>query len=392
MGAALLSFDFNYGDLIRWLGGEYTDLDRDFAVILDAIDRVRNFPVRAGYPVMDYERAYRIISEGVPLRAIYSCPRRDTLRRLMYNNHPPLTAQEDDVRTKFGKEEARSLHLALPKFVAWFLPGLMISPLSWVVRKGKGRIIVDSSTVLAPGDRGNINAQIPKQGTPGRSDECPPVFYGNAFSRALEHIWNLRIDYPAEDILLHEDDIDAAFRRIVYHPDAAVAFAYVFSEFLIIPVGQIFGSRNSPSFWCIPAELRAHVASCLDYSARAFEMEDNMTFPERPSGTDRTHFVPAVADALHRGIPTNFKDRSGQFKFVDDNLVVDIASNMRRAIRGAVGSATNVIANPNDRRRPSVLAIDKWEGMVSHIATYLGLVIDTRLLAVSWPHDKVVEL
>ena len=51
---------------------------------------------------------------------------------------------------------------------------------------------------------------------------------------------------PLQDILLHCDDLEAAFRRVLYHPDMAVVFAYIFLDFLIIPVDQVFGSRSAP--------------------------------------------------------------------------------------------------------------------------------------------------
>jgi len=55
----------------------------------------------------------------------------------------------------------------------------------------------------------------------------PPVYYGTAFLRFLIWIYNLRVDHPAEDICLSADDIMAAFRRILYHPDMAILWATV---------------------------------------------------------------------------------------------------------------------------------------------------------------------
>jgi hypothetical protein len=58
-------------------------------------------------------------------------------------------------------------------------------------------------------------------------------------------IWRLRIAYPLLDILPHADDIDAAFRQGLYSPELAILFAYVFGSYLIVPVGQVFGSRSA---------------------------------------------------------------------------------------------------------------------------------------------------
>jgi hypothetical protein len=70
----------------------------------------------------------------------------------------------DAVRQKFASEEALSFHLVFPKFVALFIPGMMVSPISWLFRKNKGRLIIDASSPLAPDDTGAPNTHIPPTG------------------------------------------------------------------------------------------------------------------------------------------------------------------------------------------------------------------------------------
>jgi hypothetical protein len=41
MAIALLRFNFNYGDLIHWLGGEYTGAHLDWNATFDIEDSVR---------------------------------------------------------------------------------------------------------------------------------------------------------------------------------------------------------------------------------------------------------------------------------------------------------------------------------------------------------------
>jgi hypothetical protein len=148
--------------------------------------------------------------------------------------------------------------------MALFIHGLFVNPISWIIKKGKGRICIDCSTKLHPKDTGTQHESIPAPGTVGREDENSQVFYGSAIRRHAEHMRNLRISHPTEDILQHSDDINAAFRQILYHPELAPVFAYVFMECVLIPVGQVFGSRSAPSWWCKPAECRAHAAAVLD--------------------------------------------------------------------------------------------------------------------------------
>ena len=86
----------------------------------------------------------------------------------------------------------------------------------------------------------------------------PKFFYGDANRRICQRIYNLRLKSPDEEIIIYKDDIVAAFRHGKYHPDIAVTYAYVFGSFLIIPIGGIFGPRDTPGGWfCMTSELRA---------------------------------------------------------------------------------------------------------------------------------------
>jgi hypothetical protein len=116
------------------------------------------------------------------------------------------------VQAKFAAEEANSYHIGLPRFLAMFIPGLFVRPISWIIQKGKGRIVIDASTKLHHDDSGAPNLYIPAAGKTGMAEEKPPVFYGTAICRHSEHIWNLRISHPNEDILQQSDDINAAFQ------------------------------------------------------------------------------------------------------------------------------------------------------------------------------------
>jgi len=58
MAVALIHFDFNYGDLIRWLEGEYTNAHRDWSVVSDAMNAVRSIDPPDGYPSIDFDQAF----------------------------------------------------------------------------------------------------------------------------------------------------------------------------------------------------------------------------------------------------------------------------------------------------------------------------------------------
>lgn len=74
MAVALMQFDFNFGDLMRWLEGEHTNAHRGWTEVADAINAVRSIPMPSEeYPDIDFDRAFRICAEGVPLKGDYEC-------------------------------------------------------------------------------------------------------------------------------------------------------------------------------------------------------------------------------------------------------------------------------------------------------------------------------
>jgi xanthine/uracil permease len=96
------------------------------------------------------------------------------------------------------------------------------------------------------------------------SDECRPVFSMTAFQWFLINIWRLRTTYPQKDILFHADNINAAFCRILYAPDMAIIFAYVFGPYVIVPVGMVFGARLAQLFFSMASNIRADIARTGD--------------------------------------------------------------------------------------------------------------------------------
>jgi hypothetical protein len=397
MACALLRFDFLHGDLIRWLGGEYTNSFRDWPKVFDTLDIVRECPPGPGYPLVDVDRAFRLVTQGAPLAGIFECSFASTAARNIYNNHPPLVAVAAEVLKKLTEEEELSYHIVFPRFVWRFIAGLHLSPLSWQVRKAKGRMIVDSSTLLggeSVADNGAPNASIP---APSRHnlDENPPVYYGSAFMRHLTRIWNLRISHPDEDILQYGDDITAAFRRVLYHPDISVAFASVFLFYLLLPVGGIFGSCSGPSWWCILGELRSHFAALLTDrppAAPLLPLTCMVSLVVEPTLRERAHFALAVADQCHTGIDPALSERTPYACFVDDSQMAAIRRLIVRAIDCSVSSAYTLFGAPELDRRPSCLSLAKFRPLATYRMEFLGFDICTRTLEVRWPVAKRLAL
>jgi hypothetical protein len=93
------------------------------------------------------------------------------------------------VEAKFAKEEEKSFRVHLPQFLLYSITGLIINPIQWAVRKGKGRICIDCTNGPDGTDTlSSANTFIPSPKA-GDTDACPPVHYATAFMRHLQHLW-----------------------------------------------------------------------------------------------------------------------------------------------------------------------------------------------------------
>jgi hypothetical protein len=70
-GAALLRFNFIYGDFVRWLSSEYTNRHRDWATTFNTFAERKARPPPAHLPPADFLRGFCINTEGVPLAGHY---------------------------------------------------------------------------------------------------------------------------------------------------------------------------------------------------------------------------------------------------------------------------------------------------------------------------------
>ena len=189
---ALLRFDFNHGDMIRWLGGEYTNasrsFDKDWVPILD---HLRTKPPEECPPVHEVA-AFRVQTTGVPLKANFVISHNVPAIRDEYNNHPAVAANLSKVEQKFAKEEWKRYHIHYQRWLYPFIYGLIISPIQWVFDKGKGRICIDC-TNGPPAKSGSVNTYIPKpfnvkkppKGMRLDYDECPCTYFKHAFKRVV---------------------------------------------------------------------------------------------------------------------------------------------------------------------------------------------------------------
>jgi len=391
MGCALLRFQCDYGDLIRWLRGPYTNAHRDWSTMISTFNSVRHCSPPPEFPTPDLNRAIAICDQGAPLKAHLQSDYASCAFRNLNKPSASVRAHSNDLLSTLSSEEQLSYHIILPRFLWRFIPGLLLSlfQMAYRYRDPKPRLCVDPSTTLNDNDTGNLNDQIPPPGLD--CDQNPPIHYGSAFPRYLTWLWNLRISFPSDDILQTTDDISAAFRRVLYHPDIAPAFASVWDQWLIIPVSLIFGARNSPSLYMLLGEARSHLAHHVAPapSTLASNLIQRLVIPPLPPAN--SSFSQATKDNLNPGI-SFYPNGTPEFRmpsFVDDTGVAHARQFFPTAVAASVHAAYTIFGNPNDDpTRPPCINPAKWSDHPTHVSKFLGFHINTRTMEVAWPPDK----
>jgi len=126
------SFNFNYGDFVRWLGGEYMGAQRDWDATFDIVDSVRTSSVPPGYPAIDFDCAIQLATEGAPLAGHFECSFVAVQQHERHNNASLTPEAIAHVRKKCTKEEKLSYHILFPRFIWAFIPGLFLALITWI--------------------------------------------------------------------------------------------------------------------------------------------------------------------------------------------------------------------------------------------------------------------
>jgi len=382
----LLLCDFDFGHFQRFMGGIYTGDYLDFDAIDAAITALRAVPHVPGLPIQDFDRIQHSLHNGFPISHHFQSPRSHCLQRNLYNNHSSIVGHESILAAKVATDVQNSFACAFPRWILRFIHGLTLNAMGIDIKLSNGklkhRLINDPSTpVLGPDDLGNVNMQLNKKDP----DHVPPVHYGDANRRIWERIYNLRLQYPDDEIIIYKDDIVAAFRRGKYHPDIAVAYAYVFDKFLVIPIGGLFGPRDTPGWFCMTSEFRAMASLHLPGMADASHpLTDDCVF-DAPAPT--APLAQAIACSQNTG---NVLSPGPQTCFVDDTIIVEYARNIRSSAAASILSAMLIYGIPPSVQHP--ISVQKYMPFFRYYCDSLGLDVDCRALLVIFPRQKRMAL
>ena len=223
--------------------------------------------------------------------------------------------------------------------------------------------------------------------------------FGDTFENLLTRIWNLRITYPCQDIIIHANDVKSCFRQIKHHPDVAGAFSSIVAQFLFLQCGLTFGSDFSPAAWEVCRRIAEQLATAL------FDEQDLVVKHDRYLSDlnwgkhlgKASYFTPATSCARHQGV----LDEAGSPAptphglFVDDDLIAEVydRDRIRRAIAAGIEAIFIILGESDLKRRQDPISWDKlYEMLINYVNVALGLRVNTRTMLVSPTQDFMDQL
>ena len=372
MNACAVHYNMDFGLVTRYLAGEYTAEWRDANEILSTLPE--------GVSEDDREHIRRIIERGCPAEFNWEEPADNKETFIRRGNNPTVRANMQLVIKTLNKEERN--HHIMP-FSRWMVRASSYAhhvPQTMIVKRGKKpRLVWDGSTKMGWNEiTMNEMTSIQREA---------PITFGGIYILLIIWIWNLRISFPNEDILLAFVDISACFRFPRVFPDLVGAFGFVIGPWFFAANAMVFGSVASPSSW--EPFRRAIALLALAYFARRTLVEKhkeliNMVRWSKPAGPE-VRYVQAVRDDVNTGIinEDGTEQASPHHIYVDDNLMADIRRRMPQTLASAAEAIFTVMGAPMPHIRQCAVALDKWrELVVSHILVMLGLEFDTRAMTV----------
>lgn len=141
-----------------------------------------------------------------------------------------------------NKEECNSFVIPLPSWIMGSTPHMFLIPQHNQVKEGQKDQHIFNATEHQTMDSIPVNLMTsPKDGT-----ELGCTFE-TVMTNFHEHLWNLWITFPNQDIVMHANDVKLCFWQLKHHPDIMGAFLFVFDTILIVHFGLIFGLNFSPA-------------------------------------------------------------------------------------------------------------------------------------------------
>ena len=327
----------------------------------------------------------RLLTRGAPAQLNWEEPAKNKLAFIRRGNSPSLLQHPVDLQKALVKEVRNSNLMPMARWACTCSAfGHHVPQHIRVQKGGKPRLIWNGTT--------KENAQdITMNETTNTANEAE-ITFGYVYMSFCIWLWNLRITYPNEDILLAFIDISSCFRFPRIFADLVGAFGFIIGPLYYAANAMVFGSVASASSWKPFRIAIAAIATAYFFSPGLIKKHkyylDMVKWDVPPD--DSIVFVQAPACSQHPGIITD----DGSLRptpheiYVDDNLIADTRRRMRSALAAAIESIFTIMGTPLLQMRQCAVALDKWCLLfISHRQKLIGLIFDTRRMTVGTPDE-----
>ena len=219
------------------MGGEYTAKWRDIDSIIGA--------VKGLVSPEDLKHMHRILDSGCPAKFIWEESADNKEVFIRRGNNPSVDKNPEIVNKTVNDKEGKSHVLPFPRYLLRASPYGRCTPQTIIPgklnavtgEKKKSRLCWDGTTKVHWWET-TMNEVTPM-------DLEAVITFGYVYMSFCIWIYNLRISFPKEDILLAFIDISSCFRWPRIHPDLAGAFGFMIGPLFYAANAMVFGSVAS---------------------------------------------------------------------------------------------------------------------------------------------------
>ena len=379
--AASLFYNFHLASIIRFAGGNYVGAHMQ-------ADKVLN-EIRGIVPHDICVNVEHLLRKGAPHKMNGHSTSENFYTYKRYGNHTSIQLKPEKIAKVMNKEHKHRYAIALPCWIARFVPNLHLTPQGLVVKPGKNDRLIFDASFKPHYNSFNVNMST-------NPVTAPPIEYGKKFFMHLVRIWNLRISHPNEDIFLWDDDVSGAFRQGKYNPEIASAFSFVIEKTLWLPCGMVFGGNTSPQCYEPLANAREHLAKHFSSEKFKYLIQKHWNILKNVS-FDQENIrcgprVQARGCSKYTGVfddTTGTRANTPHHTFVDDNHMADLRRFILQAMAASIEALFRIFGFPAEVIRRVPLSLDKYyHATCSTQKEQLGLLVDTHLMIVKLPSSK----
>ena len=380
MTACVVHFNGCIPSAVRFISGQHTGAHRDNEAILKRLKGVVNDTT--------YQQLSSLLVDGAPLFCQAQFTEENFQAYRQYGNHKSTDENPEIAARLLAKDFRKGYVVMMDQRLLDCVPHLHVTPIGIAELDNpdrKERFVFDSSF------RPNIRCLAINDVT--SKDTEPELTFSKAFMDFLRWVWNLRITYPYEKLLVGDDDVSGAFRGGKFNPHLVGMHSFVCSNHLCMNTALTFGDSISPSifqaFATAICELSQHLwLTKHDVVSAGQRYLPPLQLP-KPAESVSTNYARANKDSLNPGVldPQGNRLPPTFTRHVDDSIYADIPRLFPRAVCSSVLGLYGVMGEPS-KFAPDVLSREKFESTYSHRRRVLGKQVDTDRMVISMLEEK----